>query len=358
MIRVLVVEDSPSVRKFLIHVLGSDPEVSVAGAAADGEEALEAVERLKPDVVTMDIHMPKVNGFDATRRIMENAPVPIVIVSGSTTRQELATTFHALEAGAVAVVMRPEGIGNPRHEETAKEFLRTVKLMSEIKVVRRWAQPPRSWSVKTAGPNVFFKTSHKTVRLVAIGSSTGGPLVLQNIFLGLEGSLSVPVLIVQHMAPGFIYGFTEWLSQSTGFPVQVAVDGQPVLPGHAYVAPDGLQMGIKNGGQIVLTESPAENGLKPSVSYLFRSARESFGAGVAGILLTGMGKDGAWELKEMKDAGAVTIAQDKESSVVYGMPGEAVRLEAASAVLSPEKIINFLKSLGENNESGQGGRNS
>lgn len=345
MIRVLIVDDSPSVRKFLTHILGSDPALSVAGAVHDGEDALEAVERLKPDVVTMDIHMPKMDGFEATRSIMENSPVPIVIVSGSTTREELATTFHALEAGAVAVVMKPQGIGSPGHEETTKEFLRTVKLMSEIKVVRRWTR-----SAKSQGPAVnrqtnSFKASPEGVRLIAIGSSTGGPLVLQTILSGLGGDLPVPVVIVQHMAAGFIQGFAEWLSQSTGFPVHVAADNQPMLAGHAYVAPDGLQMGVRNSGQIVLTEDPAENGLRPSVSYLFRSAADAFGPAVIGILLTGMGKDGSQELKSMKEKGSATIAQDKESSVVYGMPGEAVRLNAASAVLSPEKITDYLKNL-------------
>jgi two-component system chemotaxis response regulator CheB len=344
MIRVLVVEDSPVVREFLTYILGTDPDIKVAGTAHNGEESLEAVERIKPDVVTMDIHMPKLNGFDATRRIMETCPTPIVIVSGSSTSEEVVTTFRALEAGALAMVPRPKGIGHPEHEATARELVQTVKLMSEVKVVRRWPRSKSGGAVPTA-PRVTISQTSAETRLVAIGASTGGPLVLQTILSKLQSEFPVPVLIVQHMSPGFTEGFAEWLTQSARFPVGIAGQGETMLPGHAYVAPDGFHLGVRSVGQMVLSAEAPENGLRPAVSYLFRSVAKVYGASAVGVLLTGMGRDGAEELKLMREKGAVTIAQDKESSVVAGMPGEAIKLDAATYVLPPERIAAALTSL-------------
>jgi two-component system, chemotaxis family, protein-glutamate methylesterase/glutaminase len=344
MIKVLVVEDSAVVREFLVHLLGSDPDIQVIGTASNGEEALAAVQHKKPDVITMDIHMPKIDGFEATRRIMETRPTPIVIVSGSSSLQEVATTFRAIEAGALAAVSRPQGIGHPRHETSAKEMVQTVKLMSEVKVVRRW---PRlnSTPVVLPTPQMQVRRAPAEIQVVAIGASTGGPLVLQAILSGLPKDLPVPVLIVQHMAPGFVQGFAEWLAQSSGFPVHIPTDGEYPLPGHAYVAPDGVHMGVGTGGRVILSADEPESGLRPSVSHLFRCVAQVFGRQAVGILLTGMGRDGAEELKLMKDGGAVTIAQDKESSVVHGMPGEAIKLDAATYVLPVEKIAAALTGL-------------
>jgi len=344
MIKVLVVEDSAVVREFLVHILNSDPQVEVIGTANNGEEALEAVKRRKPDVITMDIHMPKLNGFDATRRIMETYPTPIVIVSGSTTAQEIATTFRALEAGALAIVPRPKGIGHPEHQATAKELVQTVKLMSEVKVVRRWPRPNAEHASRPV-PRVEIHSAPVEVKMVAMGASTGGPMVYRTILSELDKDFAAPILIVQHMTSGFIEGFAEWLSQSPGPPAHVAADGEDALPGRVYIAPDGFQMGVKAGGRIALSKDEPENGLRPSVSYLFRSVANAYGRQGVGVLLTGMGKDGAEELKLMKDSGAITIVQDEKSSVVPGMPGEAIKLGAESYVLSPDRIAGALKNL-------------
>lgn len=344
MTRVLIVEDSPVVREFLIHILGSDPDIEVAGTADDGEAALEAVERTKPDILTMDIYMPKLNGFDATRRIMETRPLPIVIVSGSSTVGEVATSFHALDAGALAVVPRPKGIGHPDHAQTARELVRTVKLMSEVKVVRRWPRS-RPGDAGASAARVTAVRAPADIRVVAIGASTGGPSVLQTILSALGPAFPVPVLIVQHITPGFSEGFVEWLARSTGFPVHIARQGDPMLPGHAYMAPDGLHMGVQSGGRILLRNDAPENGLRPSVSYLFRSVAGVYGLHAVGVLLTGMGRDGASELKLLKEKNSVTIVQNKESCIVYGMPGEAVKLDAATYVFTPEKIGAALASL-------------
>ena len=345
-IRVLVVEDSPVVAEFITYLLNADPDIQVVGVVSDGSEALEAAQRTKPHVITMDIHMPHMNGYEATRKIMESCPTPIVIVSGSYKMDEVATNFQALEAGAVAVIARPAGIGHANHASSAKELVSTVKLMSEIKVVRRWLrpkQPPAATStslLKTA-----MMASRLPVQVVAIGASTGGPIVLQTIFSYLPKDMPVPILVVQHMTPGFTQGFVEWLGYSTGFPIHVAVDGEALLPGHAYIAPDDLQMGVSADQRIVLTKGARENGMCPSVSYLFRSVEAAFGSSAVGVLLTGMGVDGVDELKRLRAAGAVTIAQDEESSVVHGMPGQAIKIGAALHILPPEGIAKALKTL-------------
>jgi len=344
LIKVLVVEDSPVVREFLVHILSADPDIRVAGTAHDGEEALDAVRRHRPDVITMDIHMPKMDGLEATRRIMETDPTPIIIVSGSENSREVVTTFDAMEAGALAVLRRPAGIGHPEHEATARELVQTVKLMSEVKVVRRW--PRTRHAVPAPRPaKMGLARESAQVRVVAIGASTGGPPVLHTILAGLPKDFPVPLLIVQHMAAGFIRGFVDWLTQSCRLPIHVATHGELLLPGHVYVAPDACQMKVERGGKIALTRDAPENGLRPSVSYLFRSVAEVYGCDAVAGLLTGMGRDGAEELRLLKEKGAVTFAQDKDSSVVHGMPGEAIKLDAAMLVLPPEKIVAALISL-------------
>lgn len=344
MIKVLIVEDSPVVREFLIHLFSSEPGFEASGAASDGQEALEFLRANRPDVITMDINMPRMNGFEATRKIMETYPTPIVIVSGSWDTQEVATTFRAVEAGALAVVARPRGIGHPEHEATVRELIQTVKLMAEVKVVRRWPRSKKELGLPSTPPVEVLGTPGE-IQVVAIGASTGGPLVLRTILSSLAEDFLVPVLIVQHMAAGFIQGFVEWLGQSTRFPIQVAVDGQPLLPRHAYMAPDGLHMGVDSHKRISLRRGEPENGLRPSVCNLFRSVAHVFGRNAAGVLLTGMGKDGAEGLKLMRESGATTFAQDEESSVVHGMPGEAIRLGAAQYVFSPEGIAQALRHL-------------
>lgn len=345
MIRVLVVEDSATVREFLLEVLGSDPAIEVVGTAESGEEALEAVERTRPDIITMDVHMPRMNGFDATRRIMETHPTPIVIVSGTTDFTDTAKAFRAIECGALAVLQKPSGVGHPGHQQSVSELIRSVKVMSEVKVVRRW---PRCRPTEI-GPEIplckefQLRTAQPTI--IAIGASTGGPPVLQTILAGLPRGFPVPVLIVQHIASGFTQGFVEWLAQSSSLPVHIPEHGQSVLPGQAYVAPDGLHMAVDAEGRIQLRSDEPENGLRPSVACLFRSVAKVYRQSAVGVLLTGMGKDGALELKRMKEQGAVTIAQDRDTSVVHGMPGEAIKLGGATYVLPPEKICSVLASL-------------
>jgi two-component system chemotaxis response regulator CheB len=340
-IKVLIVEDSAVVAEFLTHLLNSDPAIEVVSVARDGVEGVDAAQRCHPDVITMDVHMPRVDGFEATRQIMETCPVPIVIVSANS--GEAAMNFHALEAGALAVIARPEGRGHSDHARSAAELLDTVKLMSEVKVVKRWTRSRASLPAIVAPSSSVSRSG--SIETVVIGASTGGPLALQILLKGLPAEFPAALLIVQHMTPGFTPGFVEWLSKSAGFPVKMAVRGACIQPGVAYVAPDGFQMGLTAARHIALSDAPPENRMRPSVSHLFRSARAVLGSRVAGVLLTGMGQDGSEELKALKDRGAITFAQDEESSVVHGMPGHAIFLGAASYVLPPEEIARVLVTL-------------
>jgi two-component system chemotaxis response regulator CheB len=344
-VRVLVVEDSPSMRDLLLHILGSDPQITVIGTAANGEEAIEAVKRDHPHVITMDVHMPGLNGFDATREIMETLPTPIVIVSGSSAADEVTSTFKALDAGALAFVAKPNGVAHPHHREEARQLIDTVKLMSEVKVVRRWPKRGAATATQRAPLRPASERVQSSAGIVAIGASTGGPIALKTILSELPKNFALPLLVVQHIAPGFTDGLADWLAQTSKFAVRVAVHGETPAPAQAYVAPDRLHMELAHDGTIALAEQAPENGHRPSVSHLFRSVAAVAGRNAIGVLLTGMGRDGADELKLMQETGAITIVQDRASSVIYGMPGEAINLGAARHVLPPAAIAALLAQL-------------
>lgn len=344
MIKVLVVDDSAVVRQHLKHLYEADGTMKVCGLAVNGREAVEMASGLKPDVISMDINMPVMNGMEATRLIMETTPIPIVIVSASYQKNDVEKSFLAIEAGAVAILGKPGGDSSAIGMTTNQDLLETIRLMSEIKVVRRWS---RHNAAKRPAPEpaaISVSGGHK-IDIVAIGASTGGPPVIQTILAGLDSSFPAPVLIVQHIAKGFIGGLVDWLSQTTGMRVSIAQHNERAVAGRVYLAPDGMHLGIDGSSRIILSTAEPENGVRPSVSYLFRSAIYAFGKNTAGVLLTGMGKDGADELLAMHDAGGVTIAQDMETSVVFGMPGEAVRLGAADHVIAPDLIPSVLSRI-------------
>jgi two-component system chemotaxis response regulator CheB len=339
-VKVLIVEDSPTARALLVHLLAADPQIDVLGTADNAVEALAFLDRQKPDVITIDINMPGMDGFELTRRIMISRPVPIIIMSATWRMDGTATILKALETGAVAFLDKPRGTDGQSPQ--ARELLETIKTMADVKLVRRRATipaaNPEADEASPVGPATSPRSSPAEIRLVAIGASTGGPLVLKAILSRLAKGFPVPVLIVLHIAEGFLPGFVGWLEETTHFPCRIAQQGDRPLPGHAYLAPDNYHMGLGKDGRIELSGGEPHEGLRPSVAHLFKSVAGLLGAQVAGVLLTGMGRDGAPELKLLRDRGALTIAQDRESSVVFGMPGEAVRLHAATHVLDPERI--------------------
>ena len=344
--RVLIVEDSFTVRKYLQSIIDSDPGLEVVGLAVDGEEGVRLAKRKRPDIVTMDIHMPQMDGYEATQRIMRECPVPIVVVTSIWDPGDVRNSFRAIDAGALVSIEKPPGPGHPESKLLVAKLLRTIKTMSEVRVIRRTRPGMKQGGTprvpRVAEPAVI----RQGVEVVAIGASTGGPPVIKDILSGLGPKFSVPILIAQHIAPGFLDGMVGWLDRKSGLSVRVASDKQMIEKGNVYFAPDGHHMGVTAGGRIVFNEGAAENGVRPSVSHLFRSVTRTYGKRGAGVLLTGMGKDGAVELAEMRERGAVTVAQNKESCVIYGMPAEAVKLNGATHVLPPEEIIGLLDSIG------------
>jgi two-component system chemotaxis response regulator CheB len=338
-IRVLIADDAEESRRLLERVVTGDPALEVLGCVADGGAAVRFVARSRPDVVLMDLAMPGLDGFEATRQIMESTPVPIVICSDAHDANEVSDAFRAMEAGALSCVRKPRG-GMDDYDSTCARLLEIVKLMSEVKVVRRWPRARQDATQPEARPRGAL--GEGAIQVVGIGASTGGPPVIQAILGALPKSFPVPILAVQHIAKGFLAGLADWLSQTSGLRVVVAAHGARPLPSHVYLAPDDFHMGYAREGHIFLSREPPVNGVRPSVSFLFRTLAESCGSGAVGVLLSGMGKDGSAELKLMRDAGATTVAQDAASCVVNGMPGEAIAQGGAMHVLAPEKIGDLL----------------
>lgn len=350
-VKVLIVDDSSVARLTLREILGEDPAFRVLADVPDGKEALRFLEdpgNEKPDVVTMDVMMPEMDGFETTRTIMETDPLPIVIITSSYKPDEVEKTFRAMEAGAVTILEKPGSITGEEFQRTAQTLRETVKLMAGVKVVRRW--PSRRTAAAPKPPSIAA-ADIADIRAVVLGASTGGPKAILEILSMLPRKFPVPILIVQHISGEFIDGMVQWLGKSTGFPIHPAKNGQKVEPGFVYLAPDDFHMGItevpavSKGYFIQLSRSQPEEGLRPSVSYLFRSAARTYGKHAVGVLLTGMGRDGGEGLKAMKDAGAVTIAQDESTSIVYGMPAEAVKLGAARYVLPLNEIAGKIQQV-------------
>jgi two-component system chemotaxis response regulator CheB len=342
MINVLIADDSAVVREYLSYILAADSEISVVGMAQDGEEAVKMVSLLNPDLVVMDIEMPKMNGFEATRTIMETKPLPIIIVTSLWDSGQVEKTFKAMEAGALVIMEKPKGIGNPDHIEMRDKLVEAVKVMSGVRVVRRSARFRNANTTIVPALPSALKTK-KNIELVAIGASTGGPVAIKTILSHLPADFP-PVLIVQHISPGFINGLVDWLNDSTKMNVCLARQNQVISPGNIYLAPDDFQMKVINN-QIILTREDPEYSVRPSVASLFRSVARYFPDRAIGVLLSGMGKDGAKELKTMRESGCITIAQNFESSVVHGMPGEAINLDAVDYVLDINNIAPGLLSL-------------
>jgi two-component system chemotaxis response regulator CheB len=346
MIRVLIVDDSKVIQEFLYHILTSDPEIQVIGTANSGEEALQMVVMTEPDVITMDIHMPGMDGYESTRKIMEKLPTPIVIVSGSPTIKDEVNIFRSLEAGAMAIVHRPSGLQAPDYESSRDELIQSVKNMSQIRITKLF---PSARMAKTEESSFELPLDDylKKIEIVAIGGSTGGQMALQKILSGLPDKLPVPVLIVQKIAAGFTRVFMEWLSITSGIKLKLAVHDETVLPGVGYIAPDHTYMEISKTRRIILSRIPLGAEFTTSINLLFNSVANFYGGEAFGVLLSGQGRDGASGLKKMKNRGAITMVQNESSSIVFEMPGEAVRIGASDLLLSPEVIAGVLAKTGK-----------
>ena len=344
MIRVLVVDDSAVLRQSTKFILENDPGLKVIGEARNGEEAVALARRLKPDVVTMDIRMPRMDGFEAIRHIMADNPVPIVVVTSVDLDREMGVSSQATKAGAVSVLRRPTRISDPEYKAFTARLVGQVKLMSDIKVVHRpMAGRTASPKTKVAGLAATPRTAHK-IEIVAIGSSTGGPAALHQVLSMFPADPLPPILIVQHISFGFVEGLAGWLDGACKLRVKVAERGERTQPGTIYVAPDDQHLEIAYG-RIRLRQGEPVGGHRPSVTPLFESVAKCYGPAAMGVIMTGMGADGAVGMKALREAGAITIAQDEESCVVFGMPKEAIALGAIQHIVPLEKIAQTMGAL-------------
>ncbi|MBK9290490.1 MAG: chemotaxis-specific protein-glutamate methyltransferase CheB [Bacteroidetes bacterium] len=347
-IRVLIVDDSHVTRRLFAHLIANSPQMEVVGEASDGEQALAMVSRLQPDVVSMDIEMPHLNGIEATRHIMAHTPVPVVIVSSLYNPGETRLAMEVLAAGAVAVIPKPSGPGSADYEKLAATYLRTLKVMSEVRVVRRKATSPL---VQPAQNQELPKSVNSTMHysLVVIGASAGGPEGVKRIVSDLPADFPLPVAIVQHIDINFAEGYAQWLAAASKNKIVMVTGDVPMRAGSVYISIRPQHLVVKSREIIGLSDHHPDNGLKPSVDALFRSAREVFGSQLVAVLLSGMGKDGAHEMLRLKQLGAFNIIQDEQSCLVFGMPGEAARLNAHHVAIPPSEIVpQILKTIKHN----------
>jgi two-component system chemotaxis response regulator CheB len=342
-IRVMIVEDSPVVRQWLAHIVACDPRFEVVAALESAEAALDALADLSPDVISMDIRLPGMNGLEATERIMRNRPTPIVVVAGSVEADDLRISMNALRAGALAVLEKPTVTSDVHYRVLADRICTQLALMSQVKVVRQRFAVRRAQKGSLRAPRAVPGTSG-CFQLAGIVASTGGPAALQKLLSALDPGFPIPIALVQHMAEGFLEGFVSWLDGACPFRVVIAREGEKPRQGSVYVAPAERHLRL-HGGAWRLDSGQPVSSQRPSGTVLLASMAENLGSRALGVLLTGMGDDGAAGLKKIHDAGGHTIAEDESTAVVYGMPAAAVRLNAAGEVLPLDRIPRRLEQL-------------
>jgi len=325
-------------------ILQKDPELQVVGEASNGEQALALVKRLQPQVVTMDIRMPKMDGLEAIREIMAEQPVPIVVVTSVDLDQETDLAAQARRLGAVAVLRRPTGIATADYEKFATRLIEQVKLLSTLKVIHRSRSARTTTGEPCQEPPPASAPARK-IEIVAIGASTGGPAALHQILSQLPADFPAPIVIVQHISFGFVEGLASWLDDACPLHVKVAQQGERLHAGNVYLAPDNHHMLVDRFNQISLAATEPVGGHRPAVTVLFQSVAQAYGAAALAVILTGMGADGAVGMQALRHAGAMTLAQDQASCVVFGMPKEAIALGAIQQIVPLGQIAQTLQQL-------------
>jgi two-component system chemotaxis response regulator CheB len=320
-IRVLIVEDSRVIRESLEHIISQDPRLEIADIVGSAEEALRILDRVAADVISMDIWLPGVNGFEATRKIMEKRPTPIVVVSASVDDENLRITMNALQAGALTVLEKPAGTV-AEYEAFAERLCTQLAIMSQVKVVRQ-----RNITVATRPLERHNTWSSCRHRMLGIVTSTGGPNAVSQILRGLGPEFPLPILLVQHITENFLEGFASWLESVSPFSVVLVKDSVAPVAGTVYLAGPDRHLRLERGALLADSGDPV-SAQRPSGTVLFESMAKSLGTGALGVLLTGMGQDGAAGLLQIRNRGGHTIAEHESTAVVYGMPGEAARLGA------------------------------
>jgi two-component system chemotaxis response regulator CheB len=346
---VIVVDDSPVQRRFVRAAVEADPDLMVVGEARDGREAVALVARLRPAAVLMDLDLPVVSGIEAIEAIMAASPTPIVVYSAHVGGSDNSKALEALAAGAVDWLAKPGPEDTGTLEEYADQLRRRLKVAARVRVITHPFGKLRSQGIPVGrglSPQVGAGQARRGVRLIAIGASTGGPKALNIVLRELPADLEQAVLVVQHMAEGFIPGLVAWLDQLCAMPVVMGCGGQRLVPGTVTIAPSGQNLLVTDDRLRVVTTPPDAGQFHvPGIDQCFASIADSLGPDAIGVLLTGMGRDGALGLKAMRDRGAVTLGQDEASSAVYGMPQVAFALDAVETQLPVDAIAEAVLGL-------------
>lgn len=338
-LKVLVVDDSSFDRELISAILQSDPGISVIGEAANGAEALDMVASLSPDILTMDVTMPVMDGIEAIERIMAQNPLPILVVTG---KGDADTAFRALSKGALEVI--PKGDVTL---EDAEDFIGKIKILSGVKVIRHIRSKRSPGRKAVVAPGVVGTAARK---VVAIACSTGGPKALAALLPKLPEDFPCPVVIAQHISEDFIHSLAQWLDGISALSVKVGRERDKIAPGNIYLSPAASHMEVNANGRVSLASSRPEDIYHPSCDRLLSSVAASFGQGGIGVILTGMGDDGARGMKAIKEAGGATVAQDEETSIIFGMPAVAIREGSADRVLPLDEIAKEIQRLAQGKE--------
>ena len=369
MIRAIVIDDVSTVRIALKRILTEEGDIQIVAEGRNGKDAVTLTQKLRPDIVLMDVDMPQKDGLEATREIMAQSATPILIVTSSSVYDARGMPFSAIESGALDVFSKPSIAGTDSWQTVGMNLRRAVRTLSQVKVISR-RRPPRSSRTVPAHPDPRPKQEPEAPvrapretrprvkpgdepRLIAVGASTGGPMVVRQILQALPETFSIPMVLVQHIGDEFVAGLVEWLDKNSPVHVVLAKEGATLLPRQLAVAPGGIHIRVTDGLTIRYDDGPMLHHCKPAVDVMFHSVARTVGAEAAAILLTGMGRDGADGLKAIRTAGGITIAQDEASSTVYGMPAAAVELGAAKYVLPPPAIGHWLSKLTQDRQEAQ-----
>ena len=354
MIRVLVAEDSATARALLVSLLSAEPDIVVVGEARMGVEAVRMAEALAPDLITMDVQMPELDGIEATKQIMTRTPRPILVVS-SAADTDIELSLEATRSGALMVIAKPKGVHSPAHESDRRQLVSMVRALAHVKVVRRHGSVAPLAKFGGPTPAAFpalesiARRPGQAFEVLAIAASTGGPAALQQILAKLPHDFPLPILIVQHIAHGFTAGLAHWLSGNSAIRVKLAELGEDARAGVAYVAPDDRHIGIRRDAtgrlRIQLDNAAPVGTFRPSASYMFDSCAAVAGRGVLSLILTGMGDDGVEGLRAVRRHGGYVLAQDEASSVIYGMPREAQLAGVVDRVVSLDEVPRRLREL-------------
>lgn len=334
----LLVDDSLLTLAILKRILSTTPEIQVVGTATNGQEALDIISNLQPDVICTDLHMPVMDGFELTKAVMKKFPRPILVLSISVQKGQTSNIFQLLEAGAIDVMAKPLGEVGMDYGLNAQELVSKIKIVAGVRVIGRLGNA-------ASGNNVLSAIKAAPPRIIGIGASTGGPQAFQEILTHLPGNFPVPVICVQHISEEFIEGMVDWLAPQCQLKITTAEAGVVPRSGTAYFPSVGTHLEIDSQGRLECTNGLIYDGHRPSVSVTFKSLAQHYGSEAAGILLTGMGRDGVDGMLAIARAGGTTIAQDEESSIVFGMPKEAIAANAARYVLPLSKIAPALLKL-------------